>query len=130
MWLIALLLGLVGCASPTSPTEEEHPKELLVRELVACYADPLEVKVSFFDKAYKVKVDWTCKKDCVKVPAAGRAMIPGHQVTFWRPWVHDASLWALKEVSAHEVCHVLHMSTHEGVASMCMARLVYQEKKC
>ncbi len=128
-WVAAIIAGVCGCASPTAPTYD-HPNELLLIELTACYAAPLEVGVHFSDKERAVKVDWLCEKDCEMSIMAGWAMIPARVVTYYRPWVHGAGEWALHEVAAHEVCHVLHMSADEAVASQCMARLVYEEEKC
>jgi hypothetical protein len=118
--LVALVLYsllyylLVGCVvAPTTPTDLT-PNEELVIALSECYADPLIITVKFFDRDEGKAGKWMGYKT----------------IAFWRSWVNEASLWALHEVTAHEVCHVLHMSGNEVVASQCMERLVYVERKC
>ncbi len=131
--LIVIAIGSCGlsCESLTAPTNVHNPRELLIETYTKCYAAHHEigkVDVRFQDEKYIVPYDnpsalspdmkllnlpsWVrvpVKRAPAVVlvgPAAGWTHPLSDLVTYWRPWVHEATNDSLAWVASHEVCHL------------------------
>jgi len=115
-----LLFAIIGCKSPTSPDEGPHPNEVKVLELTKCFAEYVEmpwITAIFQEEEYLVPCEPGSKDQC---PAKGWALLPGHKIVFWGPFVRGEyrklESWDLPSLVAHEIAHVELLTWNEIAA--------------
>jgi hypothetical protein len=117
---IGLLFSLWCCGSPTTPKVPTHPNEIKVLELTKCFAE--YVKMPFITaEITEQKRMVPCTPDTVeRCPAKGWAMLPGHHIVYWGPFVRGEyrplKPWDLQSLAAHEVAHVELLTWNEIAA--------------